>query len=139
MSTGYYQYPCKNFYTHNCNNKVWIHGTACAECVVRRSQPKLIKAEGTRMFHSQWEDADNLSVNMCRQPVLKLLNVICSHPMWRNAPAGHAAARPFMNPANTSTTKTIFEGGIFLNFDALRNHFNTSDLRFVYSSSPSCT
>ncbi|KAI5849185.1 hypothetical protein BZA05DRAFT_402483 [Tricharina praecox] len=32
-SSGYFRYRCKNFYTHNCDNWVWVNNTACAECV----------------------------------------------------------------------------------------------------------
>ncbi|KAF3191072.1 hypothetical protein TWF106_001331 [Orbilia oligospora] len=33
MASGYYKYRCKNFYSHNCGNWVWVNNTACAECV----------------------------------------------------------------------------------------------------------
>lgn len=32
-SAGYFRYRCKNFYTYNCDNWVWVNYTACAECV----------------------------------------------------------------------------------------------------------
>ncbi|RPA88012.1 hypothetical protein BJ508DRAFT_356794 [Ascobolus immersus RN42] len=33
MSDGYYKYRCKNFYSHNCNNWVWMNNTVCAACI----------------------------------------------------------------------------------------------------------
>ncbi|KAF8453443.1 hypothetical protein BGX38DRAFT_1090628 [Terfezia claveryi] len=32
--SGYYRFRCKNFYTHNCENWVWVNNSPCAECVV---------------------------------------------------------------------------------------------------------
>ncbi|RYP57208.1 hypothetical protein DL770_010718 [Monosporascus sp. CRB-9-2] len=31
-SGGFYKYRCKYFYTHNCNNWVYINHTPCANC-----------------------------------------------------------------------------------------------------------
>ncbi|KAK6542845.1 hypothetical protein TWF694_006784 [Orbilia ellipsospora] len=31
---GYYKYRCKNFYSNNCPNWVWVNNTACAECTL---------------------------------------------------------------------------------------------------------
>ncbi|KAL7276624.1 hypothetical protein RUND412_000390 [Rhizina undulata] len=32
-SGGYYKFRCKNFFTYNCGNWVWVNHSACAECV----------------------------------------------------------------------------------------------------------
>lgn len=32
--SGYYRFRCKNFYTHNCENWVWVNNSPCAECVM---------------------------------------------------------------------------------------------------------
>lgn len=34
-SGGFYKYRCKYFYTHNCQNWVWVNKAACASCLVR--------------------------------------------------------------------------------------------------------
>ncbi|KAI0181704.1 hypothetical protein GGR52DRAFT_567922 [Hypoxylon sp. FL1284] len=31
-SGGFYRYRCKNFYTHNCPNWVYVNNSACANC-----------------------------------------------------------------------------------------------------------
>ncbi|OAA46329.1 hypothetical protein NOR_03082 [Metarhizium rileyi] len=33
MSGGFYKYRCKYFYTHNCQNWVWINNAPCATCM----------------------------------------------------------------------------------------------------------
>ncbi|KAG5929830.1 hypothetical protein E4U42_004350 [Claviceps africana] len=33
MSTGFYKYRCKYFYTHNCQNWVWVNNAPCATCL----------------------------------------------------------------------------------------------------------
>jgi hypothetical protein len=38
--SGYYKFRCKNFYTHNCGNWVWMNNSACAECVVSNTTLK---------------------------------------------------------------------------------------------------
>ncbi|KAF8539365.1 hypothetical protein BDD12DRAFT_737315 [Trichophaea hybrida] len=35
-SGGYYRFRCKNFFTHNCGNWVWVNNSACAECCVNK-------------------------------------------------------------------------------------------------------
>lgn len=37
MSGGFYKYRCKYFYTHNCQNWVWVNNAPCATCLVSRS------------------------------------------------------------------------------------------------------
>ncbi|KAF3766555.1 hypothetical protein M406DRAFT_351544 [Cryphonectria parasitica EP155] len=32
-SGGFYKYRCKYFYTHNCSNWVYVHNSACANCL----------------------------------------------------------------------------------------------------------
>ncbi|KAG5977128.1 hypothetical protein E4U55_007036 [Claviceps digitariae] len=50
MSGGFYKYRCKYFYTHNCQNWVWVHNAPCATCLVSRAKLILIgfgeQAEG---------------------------------------------------------------------------------------------
>ncbi len=31
---GYYKYRCKNWLTYNCEEWVWVNGTACTNCLV---------------------------------------------------------------------------------------------------------
>lgn len=33
MSGGFYKYRCKYFYTHNCQNWVWVNNSPCATCL----------------------------------------------------------------------------------------------------------
>ncbi|QUC16532.1 uncharacterized protein UV8b_00773 [Ustilaginoidea virens] len=33
MSGGFYKYRCKYFYTHNCENWVWVNNAPCATCL----------------------------------------------------------------------------------------------------------
>ncbi|KAK2593398.1 hypothetical protein QQS21_008886 [Conoideocrella luteorostrata] len=33
MSGGFYKYRCKYFYTHNCENWVWVNNSPCATCL----------------------------------------------------------------------------------------------------------
>lgn len=33
-SGGFYKYRCKYFYTHNCNNWVYVNNAPCAHCLV---------------------------------------------------------------------------------------------------------
>ncbi|KAA8893432.1 hypothetical protein FN846DRAFT_787976 [Sphaerosporella brunnea] len=49
-SAGYYRYRCRNFYTHNCGNWVWMNNSACAECVVRSPPPPPIAKPGVLPF-----------------------------------------------------------------------------------------
>lgn len=37
---GYYKFRCKNFYTYNCGNWVWMNNLACPECVVSTILPQ---------------------------------------------------------------------------------------------------
>ncbi|KAL7783271.1 hypothetical protein V8C37DRAFT_406674 [Trichoderma ceciliae] len=32
-SGGFYKYRCKNFYSHNCPNWVWVNNSLCATCM----------------------------------------------------------------------------------------------------------
>ncbi|KAM0454712.1 hypothetical protein ACHAO4_004525 [Trichoderma viride] len=32
-SGGFYKYRCKNFYSHNCPNWVWVNNSPCATCI----------------------------------------------------------------------------------------------------------
>lgn len=32
---GYYKHRCKYYYTHNCENWIWVANTACSTCIVR--------------------------------------------------------------------------------------------------------
>jgi hypothetical protein len=32
-SGGFTKYRCKNFYTHDCQNWVWVNKAACASCL----------------------------------------------------------------------------------------------------------
>lgn len=32
-SGGFYKYRCKYFYSHNCQNWVWVNGSTCASCL----------------------------------------------------------------------------------------------------------
>jgi len=50
-SSGYFRYRCRNFYTHNCDNWVWVRNTACAECVVS-VPPSLSPAAGKREWRA---------------------------------------------------------------------------------------
>ncbi|KAG6247296.1 hypothetical protein E4U24_003236 [Claviceps purpurea] len=33
MSGGFYKYRCKYFYTHDCQNWVWMNNAPCATCL----------------------------------------------------------------------------------------------------------
>lgn len=38
-SGGFYKYRCKYFYTHNCNNWVYVNNAPCANCLVSARPP----------------------------------------------------------------------------------------------------
>ncbi|PKK48198.1 hypothetical protein CI102_6557 [Trichoderma harzianum] len=40
-SGGFYKYRCKNFYSHNCPNWVWVNNSPCATCIVNAEEQSL--------------------------------------------------------------------------------------------------
>ncbi|KAF8418081.1 hypothetical protein EV426DRAFT_720847 [Tirmania nivea] len=43
---GFYKFRCKNFYTHDCENWVWVNNSPCAACV----------AQGRESVEENYED-----------------------------------------------------------------------------------
>ncbi|ETS01509.1 hypothetical protein M419DRAFT_80537 [Trichoderma reesei RUT C-30] len=41
-SGGFYKYRCKNFYSHNCPNWVWVNNSPCATCIVNAEEQQLL-------------------------------------------------------------------------------------------------
>ncbi|OAQ73224.2 hypothetical protein VFPPC_00992 [Pochonia chlamydosporia 170] len=49
MSGGFYKYHCKYFYTHNCQNWVWVNNAPCATCMAEGRDDEKAPASGWMM------------------------------------------------------------------------------------------
>ncbi|RPB18822.1 hypothetical protein L211DRAFT_690012 [Terfezia boudieri ATCC MYA-4762] len=61
--SGYYRFRCKNFYTHNCENWVWVNNSPCAECVMEGKE----STEETYEEHSPSGPRNALSFDSATQ------------------------------------------------------------------------
>ncbi|KFG79402.1 hypothetical protein MANI_009661 [Metarhizium anisopliae] len=49
MSGGFYKYRCKYFYTHNCQNWVWVNKAPCATCMAEGRDDEKAPTSGWMM------------------------------------------------------------------------------------------
>ncbi|KAK5997238.1 hypothetical protein PT974_02592 [Cladobotryum mycophilum] len=73
-SGGFYKYRCKNFYSHNCPNWVWVNNSPCATCI---AEGKDNEAE----VLSSWTSSKDIVVPRVRNGVLQytLMEIVASN------------------------------------------------------------
>ncbi|KAI9761215.1 MAG: hypothetical protein M4579_001135 [Chaenotheca gracillima] len=62
---GFYKFPCRNKYTYNCPNWVWVNNSACAACVADGREDTTDpttsrRAVQTSRFSEETENSDTI-------------------------------------------------------------------------------
>lgn len=70
-SGGFYKYRCKNFYSHNCPNWVWVNNSPCATCIVSHPEKRAVQTACVYMRREDAQSDMTRSANVKKKKRLK--------------------------------------------------------------------
>lgn len=98
-SGGFYKYRCKYFYSHNCQNWVWVNGSPCASCLAEGRD-----AEEAVSNAPTWTLSRDIFVPLIHGGTLQytLMEIVATTGPGNYWTLRHKVAQPIVQPIPTT-------------------------------------
>ncbi|PTB66414.1 hypothetical protein BBK36DRAFT_1119395 [Trichoderma citrinoviride] len=104
-SGGFYKYRCKNFYSHNCPNWVWVNNSPCATCIVN-AEERLVPS--TMVSHELV--SPHIRESILQQTITNPVALNESGESWIPHVQGDGFDEDGQRPQDFSTTSLVLPG-----------------------------